>query len=147
MPYELMKLRLLNAGHQAICYFGVLAGYRYAHEVIAHPLWPRLLIGYWTEEAIPTLRPVLGVDLAAYCQTLIERFGNPEVSDTLARLCADTSDRIPKFLLPVVCEQLAAGTAKIRRSAAIVASWARYAEGTNDDGKAITVVDALAHFL
>ena len=25
-PYELMKLRLLNASHQALCYFGYLAG-------------------------------------------------------------------------------------------------------------------------
>lgn len=143
VPYELMKLRLLNAGHQAICYFGVLAGYRYAHEVMTNPLWPQLLLGYWAEEAIPTLRPVPGVDLTAYCHTLIERFGNPEVRDTLARLCAETSDRIPKFLLPVVREQLAAGSANIRRSAAIVASWARYAEGTDEKGKPITVVDAL----
>jgi len=143
IPYELMKLRLLNAGHQAICYFGVLAGYRYAHEAMANPLWPDFLMGYWTEEAIPTLRPVPGVDLVEYCHTLIERFGNPEVRDTLARLCAETSDRIPKFLLPVVREQLAAGTATIRRSAAIVASWARYAEGTDEQGGPITVVDAL----
>lgn len=143
VPYELMKLRLLNAGHQAICYFGVLAGYRYAHEVMANPLWPQLLMGYWTEEAIPTLRPVPGVDLVAYCQTLIERFGNPQVSDTLARLCAETSDRIPKFVLPVVREQLASGTAHVRRCAAIVASWARYDEGTDEKGGPITVVDAL----
>ena len=34
-PYELMKLRLLNASHQAMCYLGYLAGYRYAHEVCA----------------------------------------------------------------------------------------------------------------
>ena len=32
-PYELMKLRLLNASHQALCYFGYLAGYRLVHEV------------------------------------------------------------------------------------------------------------------
>ena len=27
-PYELMKLRLLNAGHQCLCYFAYLGGYR-----------------------------------------------------------------------------------------------------------------------
>ena len=27
-PYELMKLRLLNASHQGLCYFAYLAGYR-----------------------------------------------------------------------------------------------------------------------
>jgi mannitol 2-dehydrogenase len=127
VPYELMKLRLLNAGHQAIGYFGVLAGYRYAHEAMANPLWPELLMGYWTGEAIPTLRPVPGVDLTAYCRTLVERFGNPEVADTLARLCEYTSDRIPKFLLPVVREQLAwqAGRATPRAptSMAIRSRW------------------------
>ena len=38
-PYELMKLRLLNASHQAMCYLGYLSGYRYAHEVCADPLF------------------------------------------------------------------------------------------------------------
>jgi mannitol 2-dehydrogenase len=145
-PYELMKLRLLNAGHQALCYFGYLAGYRFAHEVMANDLFPRLLQGYWAEEARPTLRPVPGVDLDAYCRTLIERFGNPEVRDTLARLCAETSDRIPKFLLPVVRERLAEGGA-VRRSAAIVASWARYAEGLDEAGRPIDVVDPLKQTL
>ncbi len=31
-PYELMKLRLLNASHQGLCYFGYLAGYRLVHR-------------------------------------------------------------------------------------------------------------------
>jgi mannitol 2-dehydrogenase len=38
-PYELMKLRLLNASHQGMCYFGYLAGYRYAHEAAQDPLF------------------------------------------------------------------------------------------------------------
>ena len=38
-PYELMKLRLLNASHQALCYFGYLAGYRLVHEVCQDPLF------------------------------------------------------------------------------------------------------------
>ena len=41
-----------------------------------------------------------GVDLDDYKATLIERFSNPEVRDTVARLCAESSDRIPKWLLP-----------------------------------------------
>jgi len=31
-PYELMKLRLLNASHQSLCYFAYLSGYRLVHE-------------------------------------------------------------------------------------------------------------------
>ncbi|GMA25390.1 hypothetical protein GCM10025864_31490 [Luteimicrobium album] len=36
-PYELMKLRLLNASHQALCYLGYLAGYRLAHDAAQDP--------------------------------------------------------------------------------------------------------------
>jgi mannitol 2-dehydrogenase len=141
-PYELMKLRLLNASHQALCYLGYLAGYRYAHEVCQDKLFVDFLLGYMDEEATPTLPPVPGVDLDRYKHQLIERFANPEVRDTLARLCAESSDRIPKWLLPVVREQLAAGRG-IDRAALVVAAWARYAEGVDEHGEPIEVVDRL----
>jgi mannitol 2-dehydrogenase len=98
------------------------------------------------EEATPTLAPVPGVDLDDYKHTLLERFSNPQIRDTVARLCAHSSDRIPKWLLPVVRQQLAAG-GSIKRSAAVVASWARYAEGVDDAGNPIEVVDRFAETL
>jgi mannitol 2-dehydrogenase len=142
-PYELMKLRLLNASHQALCYPGYLVGYRLVHEVTADPLFAGFLLDYMTAEAIPTLRPVPGVDLQAYARQLIERFSNPEVGDTVARLCANSSDLIPKFLLPVIRAQLAAG-GPVTRAAAVVASWARYDEGTDESGAPHEIDDDLA---
>ena len=139
-PYELMKLRLLNGSHQAMCYFAYLAGYRLVHEAAQDSLFQALLLGYMDLEATPTLPPVPGVDLAGYKHTLLERFANPQIRDTIARLCAQSSDRIPKFLLPVIREQLATG-GEIKRSAAVVASWARYAEGVDERGEPIGVVD------
>jgi mannitol 2-dehydrogenase len=141
-PYELMKLRLLNASHQGMCYFGYLAGYRYAHEVAQDGLFAQFLLDYMDKEATPTLHPVPGIGLDAYKRTLIERFSNEHVRDTLARLCAESSDRIPKWLVPVIRINLEQG-GEIRRSAAIVASWARYAEGTDEVGDPIDVVDRL----
>ncbi len=141
-PYELMKLRLLNASHQALCYFGYLAGYRLVHEVCQDELFQRFLLAYMDEEATPTLGPVPGIDLAEYKPDLIARFSNPHVRDTVARLCAESSDRIPKWLLPVITANLATG-GEIRRSAAVVASWARYAEGVDEQGEPIEVVDRL----
>jgi mannitol 2-dehydrogenase len=139
-PYELMKLRLLNGSHQALAYFGYLCGYRLVHEAAGDPLFQAFLLGYMDSEATPTLAPVPGVDLGGYKHTLIERFANPQIRDTIARVCAQSSDRIPKWLLPVVRQQLAAG-GEIRRSAAVVASWARYAEGVDEQGRPIEVVD------
>jgi mannitol 2-dehydrogenase len=141
-PYELMKLRLLNASHQALCYFGYLCGYRLVHDAAQDPLFRTFLLQYMDKEATPTLSPVPGVDLDEYKHTLIERFSNPEVRDTIARLCADSSDRIPKWLLPVIREQLSQG-GEISRSATVVASWARYAEGIDEQGQPIEVVDPL----
>ncbi|MBB3231758.1 mannitol dehydrogenase family protein [Halomonas stenophila] len=141
-PFELMKLRLLNASHQALCYFGYLAGYRYAHEVCQDPLFVDFLLDYMAREATPTLAPLPGIDLDDYRHTLIQRFANPEIKDTLARLCAESSDRIPKWLLPVIREQLARG-GEMHRAAAVVASWARYAEGRDEQGEPIEVVDRL----
>lgn len=141
-PYELMKLRLLNASHQGMCYFGYLAGYRYAHEVAQDPLFAQFLLDYMDKEATPTLQPVPGIDLGSYKRTLIERFSNEHVRDTLARLCAESSDRIPKWLVPVIRLNLEQGGG-IARSAAIVASWARYDEGTDEQGNPIDVVDRL----
>ncbi len=145
-PYELMKLRLLNASHQALCYFGYLAGYRLAHEAAQDPDFARFLLDYMRLEAVPTLDPVPGVDLPAYQRELVERFSNPEVRDTLARLATDGSDRIPKFLLPVIRIQLAAG-GPMERSAAVVASWARYAEGADESDQPIQINDRLADTL
>ena len=141
-PYELMKLRLLNASHQALGYLGYLAGYRLVHDAAQDPVFQDFLLGYMDEEATPTLPAVPGVDLTAYKRTLIERFSNPQIRDTIARLCAQSSDRIPKWLLPVVRQQLATG-GEIRRSAAVVAGWARYAEGIDENGEPIEVVDRL----
>lgn len=142
-PYELMKLRLLNASHQALAYFGYLMGYRYVHDAVGDPLIQTLLRRYMNEEARPTLAEVPGVDLDAYCDKLIERFLNEKVADTVPRLCAESSDRIPKWLVQVIRERLSAGEVPTL-SIAVVASWARYAEATDEQGEPIEVVDNLA---
>jgi mannitol 2-dehydrogenase len=141
-PYELMKLRLPNASHQGLCYFGRLCGYEFVHEASGDPLFRRFLRGYMDDEAAPTLGPVPGVGLDDYKRTLIERFSNPKIRDRIARLGAESSDRIPKWLVPVVRSQLARD-GELARCAAIIASWARYAEGVDEQGAPIEVVDRL----
>jgi mannitol 2-dehydrogenase len=145
-PYELMKLRLLNASHQCLCYFAYLAGYRLVHDAAGDPLFAEFLLEYMDSEGTPTLKPVPGIDLPEYKRTLIERFANPGVKDTIVRLCFGSSDRIPKWLLPVIRANLAAG-GPVRLSAATVASWARYAEGVDEQGEHIDVQDQLADTL
>ena len=132
-PYELMKLRLLNAAHQAMGYLGLLAGHTYVHEVCRLPVFVEFLLEYMGREGVPTLKPVPGMDLNVYQHELIERFASPAIQDTLARLIFDGSERIPKFLLPVVRDQLARD-GEIGHAALVVASWAAYLEAVNVGG-------------
>ncbi len=145
-PYELMKLRLLNAGHQVLAHLGRLVGHEYVHQACQDALFREFLLGYLDEEATPTLAPVPGVDLRRYKADLVGRFASPAIGDTLARICENASDRIPQFLLPVLRAELAAGR-EIRRSVAVLAAWARTAEGTDDDGRPLELDDPRAEAL
>lgn len=139
-PYEAMKLRLLNASHQVMSYLGLLAGETYVHDVCKDELFSAFLLDYMEREAQPTLASVPGVDLEDYCQELMRRFGSVAIKDTLARQIVDGSERIPKFLLPVVREQLRMN-GPIDRSALALAAWSRFIEGTADGGTALEPVD------
>jgi mannitol 2-dehydrogenase len=142
-PYEQMKLRLLNAGHQAIAYFGLLCGHRFVHEAAGDRAVAAFLDAFLDREAMLTVRGVPPEELGAFRAAIPGRFGNPAIADTLARLATDASDRIPKFVLPVVRDRLERG-GDVTRSAAIVASWARFCGGTDEHGAPLALVDPRA---
>ena len=140
VPYELMKLRLLNASHQGLAHWGRLLGIEYAHDAAADPDIAAWVRAYLEREARPTLRPVPGIDLDGYVDTLFERFTNEAIADTLFRLAQDASNRMPKFVLGTVRDNLASG-GPIRLGAAMVAAWALGDEGVDEAGAPIAVDD------
>ncbi|AXY41040.1 mannitol dehydrogenase family protein [Halomonas sp. JS92-SW72] len=107
--HETMKLRILNAGHASIAYLAALLGYRHVHRAVADPDIRDWLLALQQREIIPLLEKADGVDYRAYLEGVLERFGNAEVGDTVARLCASGSTRQPKFVLPVIRDALARG--------------------------------------
>jgi mannitol 2-dehydrogenase len=143
LPYEKMKLRLLNAGHQSICYLGMLFGYQYAHEAMADAGIRQLFTDMMDIEVTPLLPAVAGIDLADYKRTLVERFANPAIRDQLARIGTEGSARIPKFVLPSIREALD-GNGPIARLSFTVACWFRYLNGTAEDGTAMPLIDPYA---
>lgn len=145
-PYEMMKIRLLNASHSAMGYLGALAGYEYIFEIMSDDLFRSFIAGLMDEEVTPVLQPVAGIDLEAYKRTLIERFSNPNIKDKTARICMDGSAKVPKFVLPTVREQLARG-GPTRRLALFAASWCRYLQGTDERGATIVIDDPMADVL
>src|SRR5699024_9475249 len=127
-PYEHMQLRLLNSGHQGLAYFGLLGGYTFAHEAVGNPDIAAYLRRYMDEEGTPRLAPLPGLELDAHTDSMIARLSDQEIRAPLARLGADSSDRVPNWLLPVVIDNPAAGHA-VEVAAAVCAAWDRYAEG------------------
>jgi mannitol 2-dehydrogenase len=127
-PYELAKLRLLNAGHSCLAYLAALAGIEHVHTAMADPALRQYVSRLLDIEAKPVLSPVAGIDLDAYIQTLVERFSNPQIRDQIARLCLDGSAKFPKFLLPTIQAQLATN-GPIALSALALAGWCEYLRG------------------
>ena len=139
-PYEAIKLRLLNGSHQALAYIGQLMGYTYVHDAVADPSVAAYVRAYMEREGAPTLEVPAGFDLAEYVDELFVRFGNPHVQDLLARLSVDASNRIPKFVVPVLVDRVAAGAA-CEVGAAIVATWRAWCRGV---GEGRFVIDDVA---
>lgn len=120
--YELAKLRLLNCSHQVIAYLGTLLGYQTVDQAIAdEDLSQFLRHVYMEREATPGLVEAPGLNLADYRATLIERFQNPNIRDTLSRLVA--AQRIPDLLVPLIRENLIHNRS-IEACALVVAAWA-----------------------
>lgn len=144
-PYEMMKLRLLNAGHSLIGYLGSLLGYRYTSEAMNDLLIRQAFEGLM-DEVTPTLPSLPGIDIGQYKQTLIERFSNPKVQDQLSRLCFNGSNKLPKFVFGSLRDQLRQGGA-IDYLSLVIAVWFRYLTGQDEQGQPLPIDDPMADIL
>ncbi len=141
-PYEKMKLRLLNAGHSVLGLLGVLHGHATINACVEDPVFERFLRAFLDEEATPILGDVAGIDLAAYKDTLLERFANPNIRDSVGRICMESSAKLPKFLIPTLSENLARG-GSIRYATLVIAAWCYVCDkGVDKNGQRIEIVDA-----
>jgi D-arabinitol 4-dehydrogenase len=107
-PYEEAKIRLLNAAHAGIAWAGTLAGLEFIHEGMQDAAICRIAYDYATDDAIPVLQPS-PIDLHAYRDVVLERFGNPAIRDTNQRVAMDGFAKIPGFVAPTIRERLASG--------------------------------------
>jgi len=135
-PYELMKIRILNGGHAALCYPSALLGVPHVHDAMEHPTIGPFLDALEREEVIPTVPPVPDTCLQDYWTLIAKRFSNPTINDTIGRICFDGASRQPKFVVPVVRDCLKAGR-RVDGLALVSAMWCRYCQGTTEAGEII----------
>jgi mannitol 2-dehydrogenase len=139
-PFELMKIRILNGGHAAIAYPAALLDIAFVHDAMRDPLVHGFVAKLLDDEIVPQVPAVPGIDLREYRATVLRRFANPAIADTIRRLCFDGSNRQPKFILPTVADRLREGRA-VEGLALAGALWCRYCFGSSDSGAAIAPND------
>jgi D-arabinitol 4-dehydrogenase len=106
--HEEAKIRLLNATHSCIAWAGTLVGYTFIHEGTLDPVIRQFAFDYVTDDVMPVLSPS-PLDLGAYRDVVLDRFGNPAIADTNQRVAMDAFAKIPAMIAPTFRDRLARG--------------------------------------
>lgn len=143
-PYEKMKIRLLNAGHSVLGILGALMGIETIDGCTENPQLRKVLRKFWDQEATPVLDKVEGIDLDEYKDSLLERFANPNIKDKVSRICAESSAKLPKFLIPTINENLRKD-GEIGIATFLIAAWCYYSDKQTDQNRQpLEIIDAMA---
>jgi Mannitol-1-phosphate/altronate dehydrogenases len=127
LPYEHMKIRLLNGAHSALAYPALMMGYERVDEALSDERIRRFIRECYMKESEETLSPCPGRDFDQYEDMLIRRFSSAAVSDRLMRLAEDGSKKIANAIFPSIAERLASG----RNAEALILSVALWREAFN----------------
>ncbi|WP_085247299.1 mannitol dehydrogenase family protein [Gilliamella mensalis] len=142
LPYEEMKLRMLNGSHSFLAYLGYLAGYLHIDECMQDPNYVKAAKHLMINEQATTLR-VKGVDLQAYADSLLDRYRNTGLKHRTWQIAMDGTLKLPQRMLDSVRFHLANNT-PFDCLALGIAAWMRYVSGTDDVGKTIEISDPMS---
>jgi mannitol 2-dehydrogenase len=135
-----MKQGLLNGSHSALAYLAHLLEYTDVAAAMEDPDLRSFIRNHYMENVTPTLLPVEGIDLANYKDTLVNRFSNRNIGDTILRLAEDGSRKIPIFMLRPLVKAIHAG--KPHKALVLaLAGWARFLGGDDERGRPIPIKD------
>ncbi|MEM7438246.1 MAG: mannitol dehydrogenase family protein [Pseudomonadota bacterium] len=138
--FEIMKIRVLNAGHQILANAGEILGHQTISDCTSDPQIRAFFRKVEETEILPFVAPVTDTAPSEYLELIERRFANPAIVDTVRRVAFDGSSRHTEFLLPIVQEALVAG-ASVEGLALAEALWARMCLGTREDGSTIVPND------
>lgn len=142
LPWEQMKLRMLNGSHSFLAYLGYLAGFQHISDCMQDSAFREAAYRLMLNEQAPTLQ-ITNVDLNQYATNLLERFANPALKHKAWQIAMDGSQKLPQRMLEGIRIHLA------RQSewpllALGIAGWMRYVSGVDDSGADIDIRDPLS---
>ncbi|MGO2508847.1 MAG: mannitol dehydrogenase family protein [Vibrio hibernica] len=142
IPFENMKLRLLNGTHSSIAYLGYLSGYQTVSETMSDPSFKAFIRHLMDKEISPSVS-VKGIDLEAYKDQLIERYQNTALQHRTWQIAMDGSQKLPQRFLQTIAYGLEHNI-DISGLVLAVAAWMKYVSGVDEQGNAIDVKDPLS---
>lgn len=142
LPWEQMKLRMLNGSHSFLAYLGYLAGYAHINECMEDDAFRDAARRLMLDEQAPTLR-ITGVDLTDYADSLIARFANPALQHRTWQIAMDGSQKLPQRMLEGI-RVLIQRESRWPLLALGIAGWMRYVSGVDERGNPIDVRDPLS---
>ncbi len=145
LPYEEMKLRMLNGSHSLLAYLGYLAGYDHISDCMQDDNFVRAARHLMLAEQAPTLRTT-DIDLGAYADALIQRYRNPALKHRTWQIAMDGTQKLPQRWLDSIRWHLNNGS-DFPMLALGVAGWMRYVGGIDEQGKPIDISDPLKDLL
>lgn len=147
VPYERLKLRVLNGTHSMLAYLGALAGHETIAQSVHDPDLRSKALRLVVDDVVPTLQAPQGVDVVAYAEQVLDRFANPALGHLTTQVAMDGSQKLPVRLLGTARDRLATGA--VPESVALaVAAWMAYVtKGHDVTGRSLPLDDPLAHRL
>ncbi|NOH24906.1 mannitol dehydrogenase family protein [Vibrio europaeus] len=146
VPYEEMKLRMLNGSHSFLAYLGYLGGYAHISDTMTDHGYRKAAFDMMIKAQARSLNMPERTDLKGYAKLLIERFTNPSLRHKTWQIAMDGSQKIPQRLGGSLQFHLTQGS-DFSWLATAIAGWMRYVSGVDEQGHNIDVRDPMADTL
>ncbi len=124
-PYELVKMRVLNAAQSTLSHWGALVGHTYSFEAAADPTLSALTRRMIETETSTTLPDLADMPVGRYLDQSLARIENTAIHHRCHQIGTDGSQKIVQRLLNPLRERLAAGRGAELLTLA-VAGWIAY---------------------
>lgn len=146
VPYEEMKLRMLNGSHSFLAYLGYLAGYEHINDCMNDENYKKATLSLMMQQQAPTLNVPSHVNLQQYAEKLIERFSNPSLKHRTWQIAMDGTQKLPQRMLDSIRWHIKHNS-DFSLLALGVAGWMRYVGGIDDNQQIIDIRDPMVEEL
>lgn len=140
LPYERMKLSLLNASHTALAFLGSYHGYGTVGEAMQDAAIRMFIDRFMRDDIAPVLKVPNDMNINSYVTSLLRRFENPALHHKLEQIASDSSQKIPQRFMGTIQSRLKLGL-PLGGFAYALAAFILFLEGRDRNHKVLNFLD------